>query len=197
MPEAAVNDSTSSALTKPPLIVTVADSMLVPSTSVIVRLLSITAAASPSVTAGVLPAPDMTGASFTAWIVIGTVEATTFAEIAPELKRRWRCPHAKYTPDPRLLDAECREVLEAVERLTGARCDTCPLAGPRQPWVAYAVEARAWAERGHLDLYAPATPHVLIDAVSLVDRGIAQRQARDAENAKRRTAAAPPSKPDE
>ena len=125
------------------------------------------------------------------------VEATTFAEIAPELKRRWRCPHAKYTPDPRLLDAECREVLEAVERLTGARCDTCPLAGPRQPWVAYAVEARAWAERGHLDLYAPATPHVLIDAVSLVDRGIAQRQARDAENAKRRTAAAPPSKPDE
>ena len=64
-------------------------------------------------------------------------------------------------------------------------------------WVAYAVEARAWAERGHLDLYAPATPHVLIDAVSLVDRGIAQRQARDAENAKRRTAAAPPSKPDE
>ena len=117
------------------------------------------------------------------------VESETFAQIAPELKKRWRCPHAKYRPDPTLLDAECREVLDAVERLTGARCDTCPLAGPRHAWVAVAVEARAWAERGHLDLYAHGTPHVLVDAISLVDRGIAQRQARDTERAKRKQAA--------
>ena len=60
---------TSSADWKPEKMVTVADSMLVSSASVMVRDESMTVAPSPSVKASVLPAPVVTGASLTAVMV--------------------------------------------------------------------------------------------------------------------------------
>lgn len=82
-------------------------------------------------------------------------------------------------------------MLDAVERLTGARCDTCPLAGPRLPWVRYAAEARTWAEWGQLELFHPAPPRVLIDAITLIGAGVGARQMCEIRRAKARATAPP------
>ena len=76
MPLALEKARTSSADWKPEEMVTVADSMLVSSASVMVREESMTVAPSPSEKARVPEAPEMTGASFAA--------ATEMVEVAAE-----------------------------------------------------------------------------------------------------------------
>lgn len=126
------------------------------------------------------------------------IEAETFEQLAPDACERWQCPAADErawklarlgVPPPAdadHLDDECREVLVAVERLTGARgLTTCPLFYTRLPSVHHAAAARRWAERGELRAKVGAPSAVLVHAVDLIDEGTARQMRREA---KRRAA---------
>lgn len=117
--------------------------------------------------------------------------------VAPAACERWQCPAADArawylaqlgVPPPETadhLDEGCREVLAAVERLTGAKgLTTCPMFYTRLPWVHAAARARRWAERGELRAAVGHPTAVLISAVDLVDRGIGRQQQREADRRK-------------
>jgi hypothetical protein len=97
----------------------------------------------------------------------------------------WRCPLANHQPDPAALDAKHRETLGAVERLTGAKCETCPSFYARLRWVHEAVNARRWRDKGALRERVGWPSTALIRAIDLVDRGDNARQIDDLERQKR------------
>jgi len=109
--------------------------------------------------------------------------AATQRERGERMRRVWCCPCGTREPPPESAEAlpeAAREALDAVEHVTGARgLTTCPLFYARLPWVAEAVRARRWAERGDLRTRYPDPPAVLLDAIDAVDAGIGARQAAD------------------
>lgn len=60
-----------------------------------------------------------------------STEATPYERIqACEKQAAWRCPRGGYTPDAERISDECKVTLRGVEKLTGLKTNTCPLAIP-------------------------------------------------------------------
>jgi hypothetical protein len=104
-------------------------------------------------------------------------------------KIRWRCPRVtgeNPPADSEWMDGTQSLVLEGVERLTGA-CGftTCPVWYASLDYVHEAVRAYEWWDKGQLHLIEPNPSGVLVDAIGLIGRGIADRQRDDFERMKR------------
>lgn len=105
--------------------------------------------------------------------------------LAEDVGPRWRCPRYCGGAEPaEVEDAIARDVLERVERLTGAQgLRTCPRWYTLQQGVQVACAARQWAERGLLrDRYGEPTL-ALMQAIECLDGALA---ARDRDERKRR-----------
>jgi hypothetical protein len=104
----------------------------------------------------------------------------------PLAKAAWGCPlGTTREPSREGLDATHVESLDAVERLTGARCDTCPNYYARLPWVHDAVTARRWRDKGQLQLRTEYPSAALVAAIDAIDRGDNARQVDDYERRER------------
>jgi hypothetical protein len=102
-----------------------------------------------------------------------------------QLQREWGCPAATGTGaaprDGAHLSAGCRSALDEVRRLTGAEgFTTCPRWHCSRPWVARAVDAHTYREKGSLAaVEALPLPAALVDALREIDAGSAERFAHD------------------
>lgn len=84
---------------------------------------------------------------------------------------------------PGPLDDDHEEALRAIQRVTGHRFKTCPLAGAWEPWVHRAVNAE---DRGLVEdsvAHGP-PPRALVEAVSVIRRARARRDAEEAREKK-------------
>jgi hypothetical protein len=92
----------------------------------------------------------------------------------------WGCPKkTDRAPDKDALSPKHLEVLQATERLTGAKCSTCPNYYLRLPWVREAVAARRWRDKGQLELRVGYPSAALVRAIDLIDAGDDARQYDD------------------
>jgi hypothetical protein len=104
----------------------------------------------------------------------------------PIAKAAWGCPvGTNREPSREGLDETHVESLDAVERLTGVRCDTCPNFYARLPWVSDAVVARRWRDKGQLQLRTEHPSAALVAAIDAIDRGDNARQVDDYERRER------------
>lgn len=107
-----------------------------------------------------------------------------------ENRREWPCPfttgRAPHPGDELKLSPRHREIIEATERLTGAKgLRTCPMYYVKQPHVHEAVRAHYWVEKGALHLRVRQPSHALLDAIEIVEAAQAKswdrQRERDAE----------------
>lgn len=98
---------------------------------------------------------------------------------ADEAAKAWRCPRAGCKPDAKALDDEHRGTLDAVERLTGHRFSTCPLARAWEPWVHRVVEAEEHGLANDRAAYGP-PPQALVSAVRILRKSKRERDAEEA-----------------
>jgi hypothetical protein len=90
------------------------------------------------------------------------------------------------TLDPSTLDAKCRDVLVAVERLTTAKgMRTCPCFYARTPWVHETRFARQWREHGSLRDRVGWPSIGLVAAIDLLDTADSAARFDDIERQKR------------
>jgi hypothetical protein len=98
----------------------------------------------------------------------------------------WGCPFkTKRDPDRSALSPKHLEALQATERLTGAKCDTCPNFYARMPWVREAVAARNWRDKGSLRDRVGWPTRVLVTAIDAIDAADNARQFDDQERRER------------
>lgn len=98
----------------------------------------------------------------------------------------WGCPiKTGRAPDRGALDAKHLEALQATERLTGAKCDTCPMFYARLPWVREAVAALNWRDKGALRDRVGWPTRALVTAIDAIDAGDNARQRDDHERRER------------
>lgn len=99
---------------------------------------------------------------------------------------KWHCPSVtKSAPDETLLDDEHREVLERVEKLTGAKCATCPNWYARQNATHEVAAARRWRDAGQLRERVGFPSTVLVAAIDVMDAAHNARERDDYEREKR------------
>lgn len=110
------------------------------------------------------------------------------AQPADEQRQDWQCPCAGYPlrDSPDHLGERARAALVNVEKLTGAGgFATCPLFYLRRGHLlGEAIErvtiARHWRDKGSLEAVEGPCPRAdLIEAVTLVDRAVAKREAHE------------------
>jgi hypothetical protein len=107
---------------------------------------------------------------------------------AEPVQLSWGCPFktGRDIPERDSLSPKHQEVLTAVQRLTGAKCSTCPNFYTRLPWVRDGVAARRWRDKGSLrDRVGPYPSLALVRAIDVIDASDAARQHDDYERSKR------------
>lgn len=97
---------------------------------------------------------------------------------ADEAAKAWLCPRAGCKPNPEALDDEHRGTLAAVERLTGHKFSTCPLARAWEPWVHRVVEAEEHGLANDRAAYGP-PPQALVSAVRILRKSKRERDAEE------------------
>lgn len=84
---------------------------------------------------------------------------------------------------PGPLDDDHEEALRAIQRVTGHRFKTCPLAGAWEAWVHRAVAAEEHGLSEDSVAHGP-PPRALVEAVSVLRRARARRDAEEARAAR-------------
>ncbi len=102
------------------------------------------------------------------------------------LQAAWHCPTVtKREPDETLLDDQHRAALKRVEKLTGAKCSTCPNWYARSQAAHEVSAARRWRDAGQLRERVGWPSTVLVAAMDLMDAAHNARERDDYERDKR------------